>query len=103
MFDPLDTSIGYQPPNADPADDGLNLLSTLRAEDVIDIPLVVENPPTVQYDHVRGTKDQAAEALKDYPTRATFKLKSMTRKFSTPYELQVTDLKIPTGYDLEAV
>jgi len=27
----------------------------------------------------------------------------MTREFSTDYELQVTDLQIPTGYDLEAV
>ena len=40
--------------------------------------------------------------LKDFETRATFKLKSMTRAFSTDYEIEVTDLKIPTGYDLEA-
>ena len=62
----IDTSVGYQPPNADPNDDGLDLLSMLRAEDVIDIPLVVENPATVQSDHIprSGTKDVAAEELK---------------------------------------
>jgi len=26
----------------------------------------------------------------------------MTREFSSDYEIQVTDLKVPTGYDLEA-
>ena len=41
--------------------------------------------------------------LKQYETRATFKLKSMTREFSSDYEIEVTDLMIPTGYDLEAV
>ena len=41
--------------------------------------------------------------IPEYETRAKFKLKSMTREFSTDYEIQVTDLKIPTGYDLEAV
>ena len=42
-------------------------------------------------------------ALKEVPTRAVFKLKSMTREFSSDYEIEVTDVKIPTGYDLEAV
>jgi hypothetical protein len=42
---------------------------------------------------------QRAEASRD----STFKLKSVEREFSSDYELQVTDLKIPTGYDLEAV
>ena len=82
----FDTSVGYQPPNADPNDDGINFLSTLAPADVIDVPLVVEN----------------AIAFVD-PTRATFKLKSMTRAFSSDYGLQVTDLKIPTGINLEAV
>jgi hypothetical protein len=35
--------------------------------------------------------------------RAVFKLKSMNRAFSTDYDLQVTTLQIPIGYDLEAV
>jgi hypothetical protein len=100
----FDTSVGYQPPNADPNDDGLNFLSTLRAEDVIEIPLVVENPASVQAAHVALLPhDMVSDELKKVETRATFKLKSMTRQFSSPYELQVTDLQIPTGYDLEAV
>ena len=44
----FDTSVGYQPPNADPNDDGLNLLGALSAEDIIDTPLVVENPASRQ-------------------------------------------------------
>jgi hypothetical protein len=103
-FASIDTSVGYQPPNANPNDDGINFLSTLRAEDVIDTPLVVENPAPVQAAHIAGaTKDTAAEKLKEVETRATFKLKSMTREFASDYEIQTTDLKIPTGYDLEAV
>jgi len=101
----FDSSVGYQPPNADPNDDGLNFLSTLRAEDIIEIPLQVENPPSAQKAYitaVAGGKDVAAERLKEVETRATFKLKSMTREFASDYDIQVTDLNIPTGYDLEA-
>jgi hypothetical protein len=101
----LDSSVGYQPPNANPNDDGLNFLSTLRAEDVIETPLAVENPTSVQAAHLSGIKDKdvAADELKKVETRATFKLKSMTREFASDYDIQVTDLSIPTGYDLEAV
>jgi hypothetical protein len=126
----FDSSIGYQPPSANPNDDGIDFLSVLRAEDVIATPLVVENPASVQANHVfaaglwgttfpigipgAGTDEQrqaavsarsqaVSNALKEVETRAIFKLKSMTREFSSDYELQVTDLKIPTGYDLEAV
>src|SRR5580765_1093943 len=99
----FDSSVGYQPPLADPNDDGINFLSTLEAEDVIDIPLVVENPASVQADRLFAlSHDEASEAIKDVTTRATFKLKSMTREFSSDYEIQVTNLQIPTGYDLEA-
>jgi hypothetical protein len=106
MFDPVDTSVGYEPPNANPNDDGLELTSTLRAEDVIDIPLHVENNATEQYTHIGGASSSpkiAQEALKEVPTKATFKLKSMTREFTSDYAIAVTDLKIPSGYDLEAV
>ena len=48
----FDTSVGYQPPNADPNDDGIEFTSTIAAEDVIDTPLVVENPPSVQVEYV---------------------------------------------------
>jgi hypothetical protein len=99
----FDSSVGYQPPNADPNDDGINFLSTLRADDVIAIPLVVENPPSVQASRVIFLQhEEVANALNEVPTRATFKLKSMTRQFSSSYELQMSALNIPTGYDLEA-
>jgi hypothetical protein len=128
----FDTSVGYQPPSAAPNDDGLNLLSTLMAQDVIEIGLVVENPPAVQREHISAARptsggsdlnlffidnmvvqggqelvqarsEAASNALKECETRATFKLKSMTGEFATDYEIAVTDLQIPTGYDLEAV
>jgi hypothetical protein len=79
----FDTSVGYAPPLADPNDDGINFLAPLRPQDVIEIPLSV----------VISEKDG---------DRATFKLKSLTGEFSSDYDIELTDLKIPTGYDLEA-
>jgi hypothetical protein len=122
----FDTSVGYQPPNAAPNDDGIDFLSDLKVDDVIDIGLAVENPPATQRAHilaaggnfgnapagtmsdedrqalVKARSDAVNNALKECETRATFKLKSMTREFSSDYEIAVTSLKIPTGYDLEA-
>jgi hypothetical protein len=100
----FDSSVGYEPPAANPIDDGINFLSTLRVEDVIDIPLHIENPASVQasYLGLAGIQEVAAEILQKVPTKATFKLKSMTREFSSDYEIAVTELNIPTGYDLEA-
>ena len=116
---PLDTSVGYAPPVAAPNDDGLDFLSALRAEDVIEVGLTVEHGPDPEEEvpppEGRSTSDNAAQEmiaareawitkyiLPQYETRAKFKLKSMTRAFETNYEIQMTDLKIPTGYDLEA-
>ena len=119
---PLDSSVGYQPPASDPNDDGIDFLSALHAEDVIEIGLVVEHgpdpteekPPTNSGNPGGDITDVAQQLIQarsewikelilpQYETRAKFKLKSMTREFSSDYELQVTDLKIPTGYDLEA-
>jgi hypothetical protein len=122
----FDTSVGYQPPSADPNDDGIEFLSVLRAEDVIETGLVVENPASAQAEplflagqfasvpisgadidqmkEIPAARSQAVnDALTQYQTRATFKLKSMSREFSSDYAVQVTDLTIPTGYDLEAV
>jgi hypothetical protein len=122
----FDTSVGYQPPNSDPNDDGIEFLSTLRAEDVIDVGLVVENPPQVQFDyviahttafpslpigpwtaeeqnaHIQARSKAITESLSKVETKATFRLKSMSREFSTGHEVQVTDLKVLSGYDLEA-
>jgi len=123
---PLDTSVGYSPPLAAPNDDGLNLLGALRVEDVIEVPPSVVFGPLEQKgnlendaapwgnvgaqeagtDFVKADEAQAEAAknmLKQYETKATFKLKSMTREFSSDYEIELTELKIPTGYDLEAV
>jgi len=112
----IDASIGYQPPSADANDDGLDLLSSLSAADVIEVPLALqfgpehdEGAPLPVWDGVIGADAQDTvevfnqKAMQSYNIKATFKLKSMTRDFSTDYEVQVTDLKIPTGYDLEAV
>jgi hypothetical protein len=120
---PLDTSVGYQPPVADPNDDGIEFLSALRPEDVIEVGLVVEygpepseedgDPPfnfsgPTSNDDKQNQIEARSEWMKNvvlppYETRARFKLKTMTGEFSTAYELQLTDLKIPTGIDLEAV
>lgn len=54
-------------------------------------------------EQVKARAESINNALKEVQTKATFKLKSMSRQFSTDYEIQVTDLKIATGYDLEAV
>jgi hypothetical protein len=116
-----DSSVGYQPPDASPNDDGIDFLSALTAQDVIDTDLVVEHGPDPTQDvpenmgtPANTTSNQQSEAIRarsefikneilpQYETRAKFKLKSMTREFETEYELQVTDLKIPAGYDLEA-
>ena len=118
-----DSSVGYQPPDASPNDDGIDFLSALRAEDVIEVGLVVEHGPEPEEGEVppangtdaSSTSDDEMQNIFDaqnawiqqtiipqYETRAKFKLKSMTREFSTDYEIQVTDLKVPTGYDLEA-
>jgi len=126
----IDTSVGYQPPAANPNDDGIDFLSTLTAADVIATGLSVENPPAAQrayinshalwvaapinapigsatdqarQDAVKHRADAVNNALKQVETKATFKLKSMGREFSSDYEIAVSDLKIPSGYDLEAV
>ena len=129
----FDSSVGYAPPNANPNDDGINFMAPLTAEDVIDQPLVVGFAGTetmavsaraaiksfddslsistrassidpVAAEHALQGRTQAiTNLLRVTQTKATFKLKSMTREFSTPYDIQVTDVKIPTGYDLEAV
>jgi hypothetical protein len=125
----FDSSVGYSPPQSDPNDDGVEFLSTLTPDDVMHTHLTVENPPAVQRTFLRAGvevfagqfwavtaeaeeerinkirkahADAVTNAFREHETKARFKLKSMTREFETPYEIQVTDLKIPTGYDLEA-
>jgi len=127
LIDPGDTSVSYEPPQSAPNDDGLELLSVLRVEDVLEQPLVVEFGPVEQEDGLNAQlepfrqagliadpppddspqalaerSDAFKEMLRQLETKATFKLKSMTREFSTDYEIEVSDVNIPTGIDLEA-
>jgi hypothetical protein len=41
--------------------------------------------------------------LYNVPMSAVFRLKSMSRSFTTDYDLQVTTLQVPLGYNLETV
>jgi len=41
------------------------------------------------------------DMLKAAPTRVEFKLKNMTKEFTSNYPIIVSELKIPTGYNLE--
>jgi hypothetical protein len=121
---PLDTSVGYEPPQAAPNDDGLDLIAGFSAEQAMDQPLSVLWPMSAQiaalsdaagiWSQVGGAQanivkedgvtpqfDAYSAALKAVATKATFKLKSMSREFTTDYQINLTDLKIPTGYNLE--
>jgi hypothetical protein len=115
----FDSSVGYQPPNAAPNDDGLNLQGTLTAADVIEVPLSVTFGPQEQLNAmgqpigggavgavggdagVTAQEQYAKDLMASFETHAKFKLKSMIRDFGSDYQIQLTDLKIPTGYDLE--
>ena len=66
-------------------------------------PAALPGEPEIASAMLQARNEDAANALKGRETKATFKLKSMTREFSTPYDIQVTDVKVPTGYNLEAV
>jgi len=127
LFDGDDASVCYAPPNAAPNDDGIEFLSRLVAEDVIEEDIVVENPVSTQLEQIEDIQGQwdlsfgmpaSGENRQDFgsarsdainntltsvPMRAVFKLKSMNRSFATDYDLEVTTLQIPLGYDLEAV
>jgi hypothetical protein len=121
----FDSSVGYQPPNSNPNDDGIEFLSDLVSEDVMGTGLVVENPASVQAPILFQAGEFASvpisgadieqmakiptaratavsNAMKECETRATFKLKAMSGQFTSDYQVQVTDLYIPTGYNLEA-
>ena len=45
--------------------------------------------------------ERVNNALKAKPTRVEFKLKNMTKEFTSNYPIAVSELKIPTGYNLE--
>jgi hypothetical protein len=122
----FDSSVGYAPPASDPNDDGLELTGggLTAGPHLLATPVGIENPPDVQLAHIHSVllpssasplaTDDARQAvvaaraeainnaLAEVETKITFKLKSMTGDFTTEYVVQVTDLKVPAGYDLEA-
>jgi hypothetical protein len=120
-----DLSVGYQPPTFAPNDDGINFLGTVTVKDVMEQDLHVTFGPFEQATALAASQkaaaatalvtkgdpiDAAAEMTREaenrraaVDTHATFKLKSMKKAFSTDYQIQLTDLKVPTGYNLETV
>jgi hypothetical protein len=129
----LDSSVGYSPPNADPNDDGIILLGAGPSiENIIIQDLVVKfgpqeqqqafadfkanNAPTGGYNPALDQQAQEAnrqkiearaqmmkDFLKAHETHASFKLADMNAEFSTDYQVAVSNLEIPQGYNLEAV
>lgn len=115
----FDSSVGYTPPLFDPNDDGLDFIGGFSATDSFDTTLSVTNPWTMQEaeilsrlrpffftlsgsDSVDARNTAVNNVLNDIKTSMTFKLKSMTREFESPYEIDVTGLKIPTMINIEA-
>lgn len=115
----FDSSVGFTPPLFDPNDDGLDFIGGFNATDAIDTALSVTNPFTSQQaaifsqlngffftlqgeDAVEARNTAVNAVLNSVKTSMSFKLKSMTREFESPYEIDVTGLKVPTMIDLEA-
>lgn len=125
LFDP---SAGYTPPLFLPNDDGIDFLSTLTADELIEVPLSVENPPATQRTRLSNAtngfktssgasaigftpeeRQQEVDArsqliqdtLEQVPTAARFTLKSMTKVFESAQDIAVTELKIPTMIELK--
>jgi len=121
----FDDTVGFTPPVFAPQDDGIDFLSGLTPEEVIEQPLEVTFPAAAQRSaivalsggwggagdfvtdeeaqaHVSARAEAVSAVLKEMPTTARFKLKSMQAEFTSPYEIAVTEMKIPTGFNLEA-
>jgi len=128
----LDSSVGYSPPNANPNDDGIILLGAGPSIDNIIVqglevkfgPLeqraafadfVPSGAPTGGYNpaldpsittankQLEARATMLKEFLKQHETHATFKLADMNAEFLTDYQVTVTNLEIPQGYNLETV
>ena len=129
---PFDSSVAYSPPNAAPNDDGIVLtgagpsIGNIIVQDLevtfgpIDQQAAFANfkansAPTGGYnpalnqetmDVSRQKLEARAQMMKDFltahETHATFKLADMNAEFSTDYIIDITDLEIPQGYNLEA-
>lgn len=125
----FDDSITYEPPPAAPNDDGLNFQYPLRAQDVLVGEVVIRNNAEQQWKYIKPLVDglpdvmpintglpqsygdpneilaaraeQINNALSKVETRVEFKLKNMNSEFTTNYQINLSVLKIPTGYNLE--
>lgn len=115
----FDSSVGYTPPLFDPNDDGLDFIGGFSANDSFETALSITNSYAIQQaailsrlapffgtlsgsDAVSARSTAVNAVLDDIKTVATFKLKSMTQDFESPYEIEVTNLKVPTMINLEA-
>jgi len=123
-----DASVAYGPPSAAPNDDGINFGHFNNAADAIEIPLSVKFGPnktgspdapdpsalpghaavktnsfSPKEDLLASRQEASKIVLQQYEVTGTFKLKSMTRSFTTDYVIAMSDLQIPMGYNLETV
>ena len=127
---PGDVSVVYEPPIAAPDDDGINFQFPLGVDDVVIGGVSVRNgpqeqlarinqmkagspalnlmPPFSPYGALGGAGEMLAanatrvnDTLKQMATKVEFKLKNMTTEFTSTYRIAVSELKIPTGYNLE--
>ena len=115
----FDEEIGYSIPLFDPQDDGLSFETQLTVEQVLEEDeLIMNNPPATQagvlvslgYMNANLTGEAAVSErnsvlsvfLRAVETTASFKLRSLDGEFEPAYEIDVTDLKIPRGVNLEA-
>jgi hypothetical protein len=128
----LDSSVGYSPVNSNPQDDGIIFLgSGPSLPSVVVEDVAIENDSTTQRNafanfvpsgmptggyipafdrtttddgqkRIAARDDQLREFLKAHETTISFKLSNMNAEFSSDYTVQMTDLEIPQGYNLEA-
>jgi hypothetical protein len=110
----IGTSVAYSPPNPVSNPNSINFLGTVTAADVIEVPLSVQYgaiPPAQQIPPIMVGSPDALKTATDfvdaywipqYETQATFKLKDVTGDITNEYTVTTSDLKIPTGYNLEA-
>lgn len=115
----FDSSVGYTPPLFAPNDDGLDFIGGFSAADSFDEGLTITNPwptqeaailslgvlfqPLVGQANVDARTNIVNAKLDTIKTVVNFKLKSMSREFETDVPIDVTELKIPTMINLEAV
>lgn len=123
--------VGFTVPLFDAQDDGLNFFSNIDVEDIIDEPVQVVFGPQVQFLHLSagagggtinlpgpssipgasgGERNQQivqernaalTNTLQQIQTQVRFKLKPMSKVFSSNYDVEVTNLIVPKHIDLE--